>query len=176
VIDVMQIHFGPEPAKVLDDGECVRAMKDAREAGEVRFLGASIDGALLDRCIDSGDFQVVQVGYSLLHQDDGDRISRARDRGMGVLIRSGLAGGWLSPRVLRVPPEQRPPKVQELLELCGGDAHSLYALALHFLKRHEGISAILVGTRSAANLRRAVERIERPVDEGLLERAARLAR
>jgi aryl-alcohol dehydrogenase-like predicted oxidoreductase len=175
VIDVMQIHFGPEPAKVLDDGECVRAMKDAREAGEIRFLGASIGGALLDRCIDSGDFQVVQVGYSLLHQDDADRISRARDRGMGVLIRSGFAGGWLSPRVIKVPEDQRPPKVRKLLEVCDGDANLLYALALHFLARHDGISSILVGTKSAANLRRAVELIERPVDLGPLERAARQA-
>ena len=173
VIDVMQIHFDPEPAKVLDDGECVRAMKDAREAGEIRFLGASIGGELLERCIDSGDFQVVQVGYSLLHQDDGDRISRARDRGIGVLIRSGFAGGWLSPRVRTVPQDQRPPKVRKLIEVCGDDADSLYALALHFLARHDGISSILVGTKSSANLRRAVELIERPVDVGLLDRAAR---
>ena len=175
VIDVMQIHFGPEPAKVLDDGETVRAMKDAREAGEVRFLGASIGGELLDRCIDSGDFQVVQVGYSLLRQDDGERIARARDKGVGVLIRSGFAGGWLSPRVLSVSPEQRPPKVQQLLDLCDGDADRLYALALHFMARHDGISSILVGTKSAANLRRAVELIERPVDVGLLERGARVS-
>jgi aryl-alcohol dehydrogenase-like predicted oxidoreductase len=175
VIDLMQIHFGPEPAKVLDDGECVRAMKDAREAGEIRLLGASIGGAVLERCIDGGDFQVVQVGYSLMHQDDGDRISRARDRGVGVLIRSGFAGGWLSPRVLTVPDDQRPPKVRKLLELCGGDADQLCALALHFLARHDGVSSILVGTKSSANLRRAVELIERPVDGGLLERAARLS-
>ena len=41
VIDVLQIHFGPEPEQILDDGETLRAMKDAREAGKVRFLGAS---------------------------------------------------------------------------------------------------------------------------------------
>ena len=175
VIDVMQIHFGPEPAKVLDDGETVRAMKDAREAGEVRFLGASIGGELLERCIDSGDFQVVQVGYSLLRQDDGERIARARDKGIGVLIRSGFAGGWLSRRVLTVPADQRPPKVQQLLDLCDGDADRLYALALHFLARHDGVSSILVGTKSATNLRRAVELIERPVDVGLLERAAQVS-
>ena len=175
VIDLMQIHFGPEPAKVLDDGETVRAMKDAREAGEIRFLGASIGGELLGRCIASGDFHVVQVGYSLLHQADADQIARARDQGIGVLIRSGFAGGWLSPRVLTVAPEQRPPTVQKLLDLCGGDADRLYALALHFLARHDGISSVLVGTKSAANLRRAVELMERPVDLGLLERAARLS-
>ena len=175
VIDVMQIHFGPESAKVLDDGETVRAMKDAREAGEVRFLGASIGGELLERCIDSGDFQVVQVRYSLLHPDDARRISRARDRGIGVLIRSGFAGGWLSPRVLAVPRDQRPPKAQALLDLCGGDADRLYALAIHFLARHAGVSSILVGTKSATNLNRAVELSRVAPDEELLDRAARLS-
>ena len=90
VIDILQIHFGPDPDKVLDDGGCVRAMKEARAAGLVRFLGASVNGKVLDRCIESGDFDVVQVGYSLLNQAEVDRIATARARGIGVLIRSGL--------------------------------------------------------------------------------------
>jgi aryl-alcohol dehydrogenase-like predicted oxidoreductase len=171
VIDVMQIHFGPEPAKVLGDGECVRAMKDACEAGEIRFLGASINGDMLDRCIGSGDFQVVQVGYSLLHPEDGPLISKARDRGIGVLIRSGIAGGWLTPRILSVPPEKRPPKAQALLDLCDGDATKLYALTLQFLARNDGVSSILVGTKSPQNLATAVRLIEPPPDDELLDRA-----
>jgi aryl-alcohol dehydrogenase-like predicted oxidoreductase len=175
VIDIMQIHFGPEPGKVLDDGECVRAMKDAREAGEIRFLGASIGGELLDRCIDSGDFQVVQVGYSLLDTRDGERIRRARDRGIGVFIRGGLGGGWLTPRILTVAPEKRPAKAQELLDLCRGDAHVLYALALQFLAMNEGISSILVGTKRPESLREAVNLTSRPFDPEPLARAAQIA-
>lgn len=171
-IDVMQIHFGPDPQKVLDDGECVRAMKDAREAGEVKFLGASINGELLRHCIDSGDFQVVQVGYSLLHQEDHDLISRARDKGIGVLIRSGFAGGWLTSRILNVPRENRPQKAQAMLELCGGDATKLYSLALHFLAKHDGISSILVGTKSVANLKQAIRVIADPIDDQLLNNCA----
>ncbi|MGI9077508.1 MAG: aldo/keto reductase, partial [Gemmatimonadaceae bacterium] len=128
VIDIMQIHFGPDPQKVLDDGECVRAMKDAREAGEIKYLGSSTSGDVLKRCIDSGDFQVVQVGYSLLHQDDGELISRARDKGIGVLIRSGFAGGWLTSRLTSAPREKRPPGAQALLDLCNGDTDKLYSL------------------------------------------------
>jgi aryl-alcohol dehydrogenase-like predicted oxidoreductase len=173
-IDVMQIHFGPDPQKVLDDGECVRAMKDAREAGEIKFLGASINGELLSRCIDRGDFQVVQVGYSLLHREDHDLISRARDRGIGVLIRSGFAGGWLTSRIQSVPPEKRPPKAQAMLDLCGADATKLYSLALQFLAKHDGISSILVGTKSAANLKQAMQLIAEPLDDQLLHKCASL--
>lgn len=171
VIDVMQIHFGPDPQKVLDDGECVRAMKDAREAGEIKHLGASINGDVLRRGIDSGDFQVVQVGYSLLDQTDGELITRAQDRGIGVLIRSGFAGGWLTSRITTAPRDKRPPKAQALLDLCGADATKLYSLALHFLARHAGISSILVGTKSVKNLQQAVKLIGQPIEDTLLDRA-----
>ena len=175
VIDILQIHFGPDPEAVLDDGGCVRAMREAQAAGQVRFLGASVDGPTLDRCIASGDFAVAQVGFSLLRQGEAARIARAQARGVGVFVRSGLAGGWLTPRALTVPEAARPPAVRALLALCGGDARLLQTLALHFLARHEAVSAILVGTRSAANLREAITMLHTPVDAGLLDEAIRVA-
>lgn len=176
VIDVMQIHFGPDPQKVLEEGETVRAMREAQEAGKVRFLGASPGMDVLQRCILSGDFQVLQIGYSLLDQSAHDLITLAHEKGIGVLIRSGLAAGWLTPRVLTVSPEQRPLKVQKLLELCSGDAELLHALALHFLHRHPGISSVLIGTRHAENLQRNLRLLERPVGESLLDEAIALCR
>lgn len=175
VIDILQIHFGPHPEQVLDDGGCVRAMKEAQAAGQVRLLGASVNGPVLDRCIASGDFQVIQVGYSLLQQDDGPLIGKAQERGIGVFIRSGVAGGWLTPRALAVPVPERPPAVTALLRLCAGDARLLNALALHFLAGHAGISSILVGTKSPANLREAVGLLQRPVDPALLAEAIQVA-
>ena len=176
VIDVLQIHFGPDPVKVLDDGECVRAMRQAQEKGRVRFLGASVDGPVLDRCIKSADFDVVQVGYSLLNQKEGDRIAKAQDRGIGVLIRSGLAGGWLTSRALLVPEAERPPKINAMLGLCRGDADLLASLALHFLARQEGVSSILVGSKSAGNIRKALDAISSPVDDDLLAKASAIGR
>jgi len=174
IIDILQIHFGPDPDKVLDEGGCVKAMKEAREKGHVRFLGASVDGPVLDRCIQSGDFDVVQVGYSLLRPGEGDRIWKAADRGIGVLIRSGLGGGWLTSRALWVRPEERPSKVNALLDLCDGDAEKLTSLALHFLARNAGVSSILVGSKSSDNIRSAVAMLGGPVDDDLLEEAASL--
>jgi aryl-alcohol dehydrogenase-like predicted oxidoreductase len=176
VIDILQIHFGPDPHRVLDDGGCVRAMKEAQAEGQVKFLGASVNGAVLDRCIDSGDFDVVQVGYSLLNQSEEERIARARARGIGVLIRSGLAGGWLTSRALRMPGNERPPGVNLLFTLCQGDGEILTALALHFLARNEGVSAILVGSKSCGNVEQALRLLSSPVDPALLEQAASLAR
>lgn len=171
VIDVLQIHFGPEPAKVLDDGETLRAMKDAREAGKVRFLGASPGNDLLERCIESGDFAVLQVGYSLLDRGAHDLITKAGDRGIGIVIRSGLATGWLTPRALTVPAAQRPAKVNRLLALVNGDGERLHTLALASLRAHPAISSVLVGTKHLDHLRHNIERFRSPEDPDLLQRA-----
>jgi len=173
-VDVLQIHFGPNPQKVLDDGETVRAMKDAREAGKVRFLGASPGNDVLENCIDSGDFDVLQIGYSLMDKGAHDLISKAADNGIGVLIRSGFAGGWLTPRVLAVPENERPANVRALLELVGGDAEKLHALALWFLRAHDGITSVLVGSKNLENFRRNIEFSQLPADEELLQRALKV--
>jgi aryl-alcohol dehydrogenase-like predicted oxidoreductase len=175
VIDLLQIHFGPDPDRVLDDGGCVRAMKEARDAGLVRFLGASVNGSVLDRCIDSGDFDVVQVGYSLLNRNDEERIARAKARGIGVLIRSGLGGGWLTSHALRKPREERPAGVNSLFDLCGGNAELVTALALHFVARNEGVSSILIGSKSCENVQTAVRLTSSDVDPALMEKALSLA-
>ena len=175
-IDILQIHFGPNPDKVLDDGECVGAMKEARAAGKVRFLGASVDGPVLSRCIATGDFDMVQVGYSLLHQGEAERIAEARRRGMGVFIRSGLGGGWLTSSALRVKRKDRPPGVNELLDLCAGDTELLTSLALHFLAQNEGISSVLVGSKSVDHVKKAIILLAMPVDEDLLAKAERVVR
>jgi aryl-alcohol dehydrogenase-like predicted oxidoreductase len=176
VIDILQIHFGPDPDRVLDDGGCLRAMREARAAGQVKFLGASVNGTVLDRCIESGDFDVVQVGYSLLNQSEEDRISKARARGIGVLIRSGLAGGWLTSRALGTPGEERPAGVNGLFDLCHGDAELVTALALHFIARHDGVSSMLIGSKSCENVKNAVRLTGSTIDSSLLERAVNIAK
>ncbi len=136
VIDLMQIHFGPDPEGTLDRGETVAAMKDAQSAGTIRFLGASIDGALATRCINSGDFDVMQLGYSLIAQRNAENIRMAKGKGIGVLIRSGLAAGVLTSRVIPyLAGDTRfdRQKVIQLLELVGNDGDALTPPALNLL-------------------------------------------
>jgi len=171
VIDILQIHFGPDPGLVLDDGGCVRAMKEARAAGQVRYLGASVNGPVLSRCIASGDFDVVQVGYSLLDPSEEENIAEAARRGIGVLVRSGLGGGWLTASALRVARQERPARVNALLDLCGGDGARLTALGLHFIARNPGVASVLIGSKSCGNVRAAAEVLEGDPDLPLLRKA-----
>jgi len=174
VIDIMQIHFGPDPEGVLDKGETVAAMKDAVKEGKVRFLGASIDGALAKRCIKSGDFDIMQMGYNMFYRDNESNIKLASERGIGVFIRSGLGNGLFTQRVvdnLDKLNERDKIRIGKLLELAGGDAKILTALALRFLYNNKGISSVLLGTKKTEHIKENFSLLEKIFDEKFLKAA-----
>lgn len=176
-IDLMQIHFGPDPAKVLDDGETVAAMKDAQKEGKIKLLGASTGGEIAQRCIESGDFDVMQLGYSLLSRGDEGLVNLCGERGIGVFIRGGLGAGRLTPRAiphLDKLDENTQAKISAWLELVDGDADKLVTLALRFLYRNPNVTSVLVGTKKVDHIRKNLELLELELDESLIEQAIQI--
>lgn len=172
VIDLMQIHFGPEPENVIEEGETVRAMRDAQKEGKVKYLGASIDGELAKRCILSGHFDVIQMDYNLLNTHNENNIKLAYDNGIGVFIRSGLSRGLLSKRVLpHIDEINDGPVIKKLLGLVGNDADRLTSLALNFLYRNKFISSILLGTKNVDHLQENFAFLEKDIDDELINKA-----
>ncbi len=175
-VDLLQIHFGPAPERVLELGETVRAMREAQRRGWVRYLGASAPNRLALHCVESGDFQVIQVGYNLLDRSAEPAIAAARQRGVGVLIRGPLAGGWLTARAqtaLDAKPEMAA-RLTPYLDLVDGETDRLAALGMAFLRHNPGVSSILVGTKSVEHLRENVRALEAGVPAGVLEAAIAL--
>lgn len=173
-IDLMQIHFGPEPEKVIADGETVRAMKDAQKEGKIRYLGASIDGELAKKCILSGDFDVMQMEYHLLNQENEENIKLCEEKGLGVLIRTGLGRGLLTARALQA--EFKPAKLQQMLELVNNDGDLLTTLALNFLYENQGISSVLIGTKNLEHFKKNIELLEIEFDRELLAKAIQIGK
>jgi len=182
VIDLMQIHFGRnEPEKVLDDGETVRAMKDAQKAGKIRFLGASCDGALAERCIRSGDFDAMQMAFNLQDRRNADNLRLAREAGVGVLIRRGMGGGLFTPRALayrdRLAEDARK-RLDASLALLGPDEEAamqtLMAMNLRFLYDQPGISSVIVGTKKPENIARNIALLDAEFDPALYEKVKAL--
>lgn len=179
VIDLLQIHFGPDPEGTLDRGETLRAMQDAQKAGKVKYLGASIDGDIAKRCILSGDFDVMQLGYNLFHQGNEENIRLCKERGMGVLIRSGLGNGLLTSRVVNNLDNLREAdriKAEKLLKLVEGNTDMLTALGLHFLYENDGISSVIVGTKKPENVKKNFELLGIELPEGLLSKAKEIVK
>ncbi|NIA28746.1 MAG: hypothetical protein GWP06_02390 [Actinobacteria bacterium] len=164
VIDVMQIHFGPHPGQVLKAGETVAAMKEAQAEGKIRFLGASPPKEVFNDCIESGDFDVIQVDYSLLNRENEELIAEATQKNIGILIRGGLAMGYLTPKIqfhLDENADNRVRKVKKILELLNGDDKLLPAVALQFLKSNKNISSVLVGSKSKKHFAEAITALDK---------------
>lgn len=173
-IDIMQIHFGPDPARVLATGETLRAMREAQDAGKIGFLGASPPLEIIDACIESGDFDVIQVDYNLLDRSAEPLIEKAAERGIGVLVRSPFARGALTPKILQSNDPDLRAAVEPLLNLVDRDASRLPALALAFLQSNPAVSSILVGSKRLEHIRANIQALHAGVEPGLLDEAVRV--
>lgn len=171
-IDLMQIHFGPNAEKVLQEGETVRAMQNARQEGKIRFLGASPPTELVKACIQSQSFDVLQVDFSLLNRQSGPLIDEAKKKGIGILVRGALGYGKLTPRVLTN--LEAYPEVKPYLEAVDGDAERLMQVALDFLRQTPSVSSILIGTKNKKHLQDLQTRFETPINQGDLQKVLHL--
>jgi aryl-alcohol dehydrogenase-like predicted oxidoreductase len=83
---------------VLGADEAMGALRDARDAGRVRFVGASVYTAAEGRAaIEIGGADVVMIPHSLLnHGESGELLALADELGCAVMARSVLANGLLT--------------------------------------------------------------------------------
>ena len=154
ILDVVQVHNAT--VRVLQQGVMVSCLERAREAGKLRYIGASVYGeeAAL-AAIRTGKIQVLQIAMSLLDQRMREKvIPAARAAGVGVLTRSVLLKGALTKRAQWLPPgllallQASERAVRELD--TGWEA--LPSMALRFCLSVEGVHCVLSGVRSSAEV------------------------
>jgi aryl-alcohol dehydrogenase-like predicted oxidoreductase len=151
VLDVFHLHSCP--LEVLARDEILQAMARAVEGGKVRAAGYSGENEALAFAGASGRFGVVQCSVNLCDQ----RVLDRSFGGLGVLAKRPLANAvWRGD----------PPGDDTAARAYRGRWQAMALdptpfawdeLAIRFAAHAPGVSAILVGTRSLAHLRRAVE-------------------
>jgi len=154
VLDVVQIHNAT--VEILQQGKLVCCLERAREAGKLRYIGASVYGeeAALT-AIRTGKIQVLQVALSLLDQRMCDKvIPEARAAGVGVLTRSVLLKGTLTKRAQWLPPSlqalsQASERAVSELGTCW---EALPSMALRFCLSVDGVHCVLSGVRNSAEV------------------------
>jgi len=167
VIDVFHLHSCPRD--VLERGDVVRALDDARRAGKVRVAAYSGENDALDFALASDAFGSVQCSVSLADQRVLDGAAPlAVSRGIGVLAKRAIANAawrfaerprgdyaetyWCRLRAMGLDPRELP----ELL-WNGREAPDLGAawteVAVRFTAFAPGVSSAIVGTRSLDHLR-----------------------
>lgn len=153
-VDVLLLHTCD--LETLKKGEVVEAVQAARDAGKTRFIGYSGDNDALDHALDLGVFDVVETSYSLLDQQNRDRIRRARELGVGVLVKRPIANAVPG----RSAPPDSPYAAQywprwEALDLASADVGDVpwIEAAARFSAYAEGVSSVLVGSGNVDHVR-----------------------
>jgi aryl-alcohol dehydrogenase-like predicted oxidoreductase len=165
VIDVFFLHSCPQT--VLDRGDVVRALDDAKRAGKVNVTGYSGENEALRWAVD-GHFGAVQCSVNVCDQGSlGGSVARAASREMGVVAKRPIANApW---RFAERPTGDYCETYWERLRQMGGDALrgelEWLDLMIRFAAFAPGVSTAILGTSRVENLEAAIRSVERgPLD------------
>ncbi|MFK7959536.1 MAG: aldo/keto reductase [Phycisphaerales bacterium] len=90
VIDVMLLHSCEQD--VLEAGDALGALVELRDAGAIRHVGYSGDGAALTWAASQPDIDVIQTSVSLCDQANiGEGLAVAASHGLGVMAKRPIA-------------------------------------------------------------------------------------
>lgn len=171
-IDLYQVH---QFDKTTPLEETLRALDDLVRQGKVRYIGLSNFSAWqiakaqgLSQLMGTEKFCSVQAYYSLVGRElEREIIPAALDLGLGSLIWSPLAGGFLSGKYTRdnevsgrranfeFPPvnkEQGYNIVDKLIEIAKRKNTSVAQISLAWLLHKPGVSSVIVGARKESQL------------------------
>jgi aryl-alcohol dehydrogenase-like predicted oxidoreductase len=151
-LDIVLVHSDGRDEALLQDGECLDALRRCRDAGLIRAIGMStktVAGGLL--AVEQTD--VVMVTYNPDATDDAAVIARAHALRKGVLIKKALNSGHGSAKGTgtgSLPADGAPgtKNVQEPFAV----QHSL-----EFIFAQPGVSAIIIGSITPAHLTQNIE-------------------
>jgi aryl-alcohol dehydrogenase-like predicted oxidoreductase len=200
VIDLYQVHM--QDGSVSID-ETLRALDDLTRAGKVRYVGCSnYTGYRLVESLWSADrrntqrFESVQLQWSLAVRDaEREVVPACRAFGLGTLVWSPLARGFLSGKYLR---DQPPPAgtrldawrdsfkaldndrgwalLDAVRKVAEKHDSTCSAVSLAWLLARPEVSSIIVGARTVAQLEDNLAALElrlEPADIELLDKASK---
>lgn len=96
VLDVVYIHSNGDDLKILRETDTVAALEDLKRQGDIRHIGMSgktIEGAR--EALAWAD--VIMVEYHLGDESHAEVMHQAAAKGVGVVVKKGLAAGHLPP-------------------------------------------------------------------------------
>lgn len=196
-IDLYQIH---RPDHTTDIEETLSTLTDLVRQGKIRAFGSStfppediVEAYHVSRNRGLYRFRTEQPPYSMLARGiERGVLPTAQRLGMGVLVWSPLASGFLSGKVRRGRPVdltsgragRHPGRFDEsipgnaakfealerLVELASDIGATLPELAVAFSAAHPGVTSVIVGPRTTEQLSATLKGAGRTLDDATLDR------
>lgn len=164
-LDVVQLHSCD--VDVLERGDVIRALQEARAAGKTRFIGYSGDNEAALWAVRSGLFDTLQTSFNLTDQRARHTLlPEAEARGMGIIAKRPIAnaawGAASSPSGYADEYWRRAQAMQ-----AGGPLPSepgdRISLALAFTLAHDEVDVAIIGTKNPEHMLGNIRRVEEGV-------------
>ncbi len=155
--------------------ETLPALRRARDAGKVRFIGFSgYPMKIFKYILDQTDVDCVLSynQYTLQNTRFADEIvPYLKAKGVGVMNAGPFSARLLTSAPLPVwleEPEAVKAAARRTVELCAGRGIDLAKLALQFSCAHPDLATTVAGSANPANIRKWAQWLAEPIDETLL--------
>lgn len=149
VVDIMQIHSGVDPEK---RDATLEVLRELRDRGLLRYIGVTMAySGNVERqammCIDSGDYDVLQIHVNALHPYFGRNVlPAAKKAGIGTLAMNPQCKGYLS----KACPD---PGRYDLSFLADLGITSLHEAALKWCISHASLDVAIPGSKRPEHIR-----------------------
>jgi len=167
-LDLVQLHSCE--VEVLERGEVIEALLEAREAGKTRYVGYSGDNEAALWAVESGQFDTLQTSFNLVDQHARLRLfPQAKANGMGIIVKRPIANGaWgvsKSPSAYAGQYFERAQAMQKLGPLPNAPQNRI-GLALGFTLAHPQVDTAIVGTHNPDHMQANINWVqtELPID------------
>ncbi|MEW5980049.1 MAG: aldo/keto reductase [Acidobacteriota bacterium] len=153
-LDVLLIHN--TSAEHLLHSEVAECLREAQREGKVRFFGASCyDEEVSLEAIRIPGVRALQVPFNILDQKARHLVlPMAGNEGVATFVRSAYLRGILTDQIVHVPERLSPLRLQAERVLEAVDhSSSLAAVALRFCLSYSTVSSVVMGVKSAQELR-----------------------
>ena len=199
-IDLYQVH---RPSPDTDIDETLGALSDLIHQGKVRYIGSStfpaheiVEAQWVAEKRGRERFVCEQPPYSILVRGiERDVLPTLQQYGMGAIVWSPLAGGWLSGRYrkdveiepslrarripqrydLSMPENQRKLDVADQLARVADDAGlTLVNMAIAFTIEHPGVTSAIIGPRTMDQLETQLDAADITLPSDVLDEIDRI--
>ena len=156
-VDVLQLHSAG--AETIGREDVLAALDRLKERGWLRVAGATVyDAEAARTAIASGAYAVLQIAIHPLDPTVEDVLREASAAGVGVVARSILLRGTLSPRAASLPLSLAPLReaAYALARAAGTDLAGLPAIAYRWALERSAVAVALVGTSNLVELEAAI--------------------
>ena len=159
-VDVFMLHQAD--LEILANDDVKEIFTKLKDTGKVRAIGASTyTSAETKRAIEKG-WDVIQLPFNLMDQQQADNFNFAEEKGTGIVVRSVLMKGLLSDKGRGLHPalQQVEQHIGKYRELLTDEIPEISTLATKFALSFKQVSAVLVGIDRSEYLNKALHSVD----------------